>query len=97
MGNLHGLRFAFRRHAPNGGGGKADDLMTHNWRVSGQFSVEHAEQASDGSSSEWLFAIVPLDPGELHLHIRAFDDPSCLAPTGEAFADERLPWLHLTT
>ena len=36
-------------------------------------------------------------PGELHLHIGAFDDPSALAPTGQAFADERLPWLHLTT
>ena len=34
-------------------------------------------------------------PGELHLHVGAFDDPSALAPTGQAFADERLPWLHL--
>jgi hypothetical protein len=34
-------------------------------------------------------------PGELHLHIGAFDDPATLAPTGQAFADERLPWLHL--
>jgi hypothetical protein len=35
-------------------------------------------------------------PGEIHLHIGAFDDPSLLAPTGQAFADERLPWLHIT-
>lgn len=34
-------------------------------------------------------------PGEVHLHIGAFDDPSTLAPAGHAFADERLPWLHL--
>jgi hypothetical protein len=34
-------------------------------------------------------------PGELHLHIGAFDDPSTLAPAGQAFPDERLPWLHL--
>jgi hypothetical protein len=34
-------------------------------------------------------------PGEVHLHIGAFDDPSTLAPTGHAFADERLAWLHL--
>ncbi len=35
-------------------------------------------------------------PGEIHMHIGAFDDPSSLAPAGQAFADERLPWLHLT-
>ena len=34
-------------------------------------------------------------PGELHLHIGAFDDPASLPPAGQAFADERLPWLHL--
>jgi len=34
-------------------------------------------------------------PGEVHLHIGAFDDPSSLAPTGQAFPEERLPWLHL--
>jgi len=34
-------------------------------------------------------------PGELHLHVGAFDEPAGLAPTGHAFADERLPWLHL--
>jgi hypothetical protein len=35
-------------------------------------------------------------PNEVHLHIGTFDDPSTLAPTGHAFADERVPWLHLT-
>jgi hypothetical protein len=34
-------------------------------------------------------------PGEVHLHVGAFDDPTALAPTGHAFADERLPWLKL--
>jgi hypothetical protein len=34
-------------------------------------------------------------PTELHLHLGAFDDPGTLAPTGQAFADERIPWLHL--
>jgi hypothetical protein len=34
-------------------------------------------------------------PGEVHLHVGAFDDPSSLAPTGHAFPDERLSWLHL--
>ena len=34
-------------------------------------------------------------PGEVHLHVGAFDDPAALAPTGHAFADERLPWLKL--
>jgi hypothetical protein len=34
-------------------------------------------------------------PGELHLHLGAFDRPQDLPPTGEAFRDERLPWLHL--
>jgi hypothetical protein len=36
-------------------------------------------------------------PGELHLHVGAFDDPASLPPSGrQAFAEERLPWLHLT-
>lgn len=35
-------------------------------------------------------------PSELHLHIGAFDDPATLAPAGQAFAEERLPWLHLS-
>jgi hypothetical protein len=34
-------------------------------------------------------------PGELHLHLGAFDRPEDLPPTGEAFAQERLPWLQL--
>jgi hypothetical protein len=34
-------------------------------------------------------------PGEIHLHVGAFDDPETLAPAGQAFADERLSWLHL--
>ena len=34
-------------------------------------------------------------PGEIHLHVGAFDDPGTLAPTGHAFADERLSWLKL--
>ena len=34
-------------------------------------------------------------PNELHLHLGAFDDPSTLAPAGQAFAEEKLPWLHL--
>jgi hypothetical protein len=34
-------------------------------------------------------------PSELHLHVGAFDDPATLAPAGQAFTEERLPWLHL--
>jgi hypothetical protein len=34
-------------------------------------------------------------PNELHLHIGTFNDPSAFVPTGQAFAEERLPWLHL--
>jgi hypothetical protein len=35
-------------------------------------------------------------PGEVHLHVGAFDDPAHLAPSGRpAFEEERLPWLHL--
>ena len=34
-------------------------------------------------------------PGEIHLHVGAFDDAATLPPTGHAFADERLPWLKL--
>lgn len=34
-------------------------------------------------------------PNELHLHVGAFDDPASLPPTGQAFAEERVPWLHL--
>ncbi len=34
-------------------------------------------------------------PTEVHFHIGAFDDPSAFPPQEEAFAEERLPWLHL--
>jgi len=34
-------------------------------------------------------------PGEIHLHVGAFDDPETLAPTGHAFAGKRLSWLKL--
>ena len=34
-------------------------------------------------------------PGEVHLHVGAFDDPGTLAPKGHAFADERVSWLKL--
>ena len=32
-------------------------------------------------------------PGETHFHVGAFDEAARLAPTGELFADERLPWV----
>ncbi|WP_421998963.1 GFA family protein [Reyranella sp.] len=34
-------------------------------------------------------------PGEIHLHVGAFDDPADLAPTGQAFGEERISWLDL--
>jgi hypothetical protein len=34
-------------------------------------------------------------PGEIHLHVGAFDDPEALAPAGHGFADERLSRLRL--
>lgn len=34
-------------------------------------------------------------PGELHLHIGAFDQPERLAPMVEVYPEERLPWVHL--
>lgn len=36
----------------------------------------------------------PRLPGETHFHIGAFDRASELTPTGEFFADERLPWFN---
>jgi hypothetical protein len=36
-------------------------------------------------------------PGEIHIHVGAFDDASTFAPTGHAFPEERLPWLHIST
>ena len=35
-------------------------------------------------------------PGEIHLHLGSFDDPADLVPTTEAYAEERLPWVHLS-
>lgn len=35
-------------------------------------------------------------PSEVHLHIGIFDDPEPFAPSGEAFAEERLAWLKLS-
>ncbi len=34
-------------------------------------------------------------PGEIHLHVGSFDDPAAFPPRGQAFPQERLPWLHL--
>ena len=34
-------------------------------------------------------------PGEVHLHLGSFDDSTDLVPTEQAFAEERLAWLHL--
>ena len=34
-------------------------------------------------------------PGELHFHIGAFDAAERLAPMGEFYPEERLPWVHL--
>lgn len=33
-------------------------------------------------------------PGEIHLHVGAFDDAETLAPAGHAFESERLSWLR---
>ncbi len=35
-------------------------------------------------------------PTEIHLHVGLFDDPEPLAPKGQAFADERLSWVHIS-
>ena len=34
-------------------------------------------------------------PGETHLHLGVLDDAHALAPTGQGFKKERLPWLHV--
>lgn len=34
-------------------------------------------------------------PGEIHLHLGCLDDAAELAPTAEACAEERLPWVRL--
>lgn len=33
---------------------------------------------------------------EIHFHVGAFDRPQEFSPQGHAFAEERLPWFHLT-
>lgn len=33
---------------------------------------------------------------ETHLHVGAFDAPEAFAPTGHAFAEERVPWLCIS-
>lgn len=35
-------------------------------------------------------------PSEIHLHVGAFDRPQDFAPTGHAFAEERLAWLSIS-
>jgi hypothetical protein len=35
-------------------------------------------------------------PSEIHLHVGAFDRPQDFPPQGHAFAEERLPWLHIS-
>jgi hypothetical protein len=34
-------------------------------------------------------------PGEVHLLVGTLDHPERVTPRGHAFAEERLPWLHL--
>ena len=34
-------------------------------------------------------------PTEVHIHLGTLDQPELVQPTGHAFAEERLPWLHL--
>lgn len=35
-------------------------------------------------------------PGEIHIHIGAFDDPAAFPPTGQGFPEERLAWFHVS-
>lgn len=35
-------------------------------------------------------------PTEMHFHVGAFDMPQDFAPSGHAFADERLSWFHIS-
>jgi hypothetical protein len=35
-------------------------------------------------------------PGETHVLIGTMDRPQHFVPTGDAFVEEKLPWLHLT-
>jgi len=39
----------------------------------------------------------PKLPNETHFHIGAFERAAELAPTGEFFADERMPWFEPRT
>ena len=34
-------------------------------------------------------------PTEIHFHVGAFERPEDFPPTGHAFKEERLPWLHV--
>jgi hypothetical protein len=34
-------------------------------------------------------------PGEVHVLVGTLDRPECVTPQSHAFAEERLPWLHL--
>lgn len=34
-------------------------------------------------------------PSEMHFHVGAFDRPQDFKPNGQAFVEEKLPWLHL--
>lgn len=36
-------------------------------------------------------------PTEFHVHVGAFDNPAAFPPTGHAFPEERVPWLHLAS
>lgn len=35
-------------------------------------------------------------PTEIHFHVGAFDAPQDFPPTGQAFAEERLGWFHIS-
>jgi hypothetical protein len=35
-------------------------------------------------------------PGEVHVLVGTLDRPDMVTPTGEAFVEERLPWLHVS-
>lgn len=35
-------------------------------------------------------------PTEVHFHVGAFDSPQDFPPRGNAFAEERVPWFHIS-
>jgi hypothetical protein len=35
-------------------------------------------------------------PGEIHLHVSAFDRPQDFAPTTHGYAEERIGWVHIS-